>query len=508
MITYICGSMIKYSQFPEEFWKELDKLMTNGDEILLGDSDFDHRVYGRCRNKQYENVSVMRETPKRKRSRSHLESVLPSYVSMLKKCDHMIAVWDGESHEAYINILLLLSLHKKCRMYYLPTEECIEIDSVSEFKPYVQVREGWTVSDMEEVFRTCGFEDEMLDYRLEEGLIPESLLTEVISRAPISINKKLEMLEKLQKKNDLNHEAYIKVARHIEKGTDIDLVKQAIKDIFSFRSFISKAISDINQAKNCLKNGTYYLFIEWYDTDVFIEKSYPIGMFRSLKNVMKRIEHDEHNMCEGSDETVVDWWYRLEVWTADYGRWGSEDTHEFNYYIYKGEICWFERLREEREDDGVVSFMPENNDFFGGWLDLNLPTPFKLGDIINIDCTPFGPPFHALIFEARHQYDCCMPQVLFKMPFTDRWSISSLKHKHFYKDAESSHYEPVLSPLYRLRTVRKGELTEDDEILIKISKELKDEEMGYAFWSAFTSKGDGISAEEVLKAWESVSKKE
>ena len=35
MITYICGSMIKYSQFPNEFLKELDALMKDGDEILV-----------------------------------------------------------------------------------------------------------------------------------------------------------------------------------------------------------------------------------------------------------------------------------------------------------------------------------------------------------------------------------------------------------------------------------------------------------------------------------------
>ena len=67
MITYICGSMITYKQFPEEFLKELDVLMEDGDEILLGDSDFDHRVYGRLRNKQYGNVSVLKEAVSRKR---------------------------------------------------------------------------------------------------------------------------------------------------------------------------------------------------------------------------------------------------------------------------------------------------------------------------------------------------------------------------------------------------------------------------------------------------------
>ena len=56
MITYICGSDIKYSEFPKAFWEDLEKCMERGDEILLGDSDFAHRVYGRCKNKQYENV--------------------------------------------------------------------------------------------------------------------------------------------------------------------------------------------------------------------------------------------------------------------------------------------------------------------------------------------------------------------------------------------------------------------------------------------------------------------
>ena len=60
MITYICGSDIKYSEFPKAFWEHLGELMENGDEILLGDSDFAHRVYGRCKNKQYGNVKVLK----------------------------------------------------------------------------------------------------------------------------------------------------------------------------------------------------------------------------------------------------------------------------------------------------------------------------------------------------------------------------------------------------------------------------------------------------------------
>ena len=92
------------------------------------------------------------------------------------------------------------------------------------------------------------------------------------------------------------------------------------------------------------------------------------------------------------------------------------------------------------------------------------------------------------------------------MPFTDKWAISALKHKHFYKDCELHRYEPILSPLFRLRKVREDELTKDDELLLTIGKELKDdEEKGSSFWNAFDHGAMyGVSAEEVLKALESV----
>ena len=46
MITYICGTNgIHYREFPKAFWEEIKTLMNNGDEILLGDSDFDHSAH-------------------------------------------------------------------------------------------------------------------------------------------------------------------------------------------------------------------------------------------------------------------------------------------------------------------------------------------------------------------------------------------------------------------------------------------------------------------------------
>ena len=516
MITYICGSMIKYSQFPDAFLKELNNLMEEGDDILLGDNDFDHRVYGRFTNKQYKNVSVMKEGPVRKRWRFvRMESMLNSFVSMSKKCDRMIAVWDGESPDAFVNILLILALHKKCRMYYLPSGKCVEISSVEDIIPYVPERQRWTKEDIEGVLRTCCFGDQMIAYLLENFKFPsaaESFVTEIIGRAPIAIKKKRELMENLLKKNNLNYEAITKVSELIRTNADIELVKQTIKDTYDlFGPNLSNYISAIHRAENAMKNSMYYLFSEWYDLDVYFEKSYPIGMFDSFKKTMECIKREERFERDGVEEdedkdedNLNEGWYRIEAWYSDV--FDKEYEHTYNFYVYKDEVCWFEELHSETMDYGVKSYSPVNNDFFGDISDLELSTPFKCGDIVRVDCRPFGPPFNALVVEGRHQYDGCFPQVLFNVPYTDNWALTSLKYKRFYKDAEETHYCPHLSPLYRLRSAKPEELTEADEILIRISKNLGgDENKGSAFWNAWRhGASEGLSADELMKTWESV----
>ena len=69
-------------------------------------------------------------------------------------------------------------------------------------------------------------------------------------------------------------------------------------------------------------------------------------------------------------------------------------------------------------------------------------------------------------------------------------------------------YEPALSPLYRIRSVSEDELRDSDELLIRLSKELNgDEDKARAFWDVFHHESrDGVSAEEVIRLWESVIK--
>ena len=44
------------------------------------------------------------------------------------------------------------------------------------------------------------------------------------------------------------------------------------------------------------------------------------------------------------------------------------------------------------------------------------------------------------------------------------------KYKRFYKHAEVGFYEPMLSPLFRLRRVKPEEMTEEDEALKRRSE--------------------------------------
>ena len=498
MITYICGSSIKYSEFPKAFWDDLEKCMERGDEILLGDSDFAHRVYGMCKNKQYENVKVLKSvSPSRNRPEPSIKLSLPSAIKMLKQCDRIIVVWDGKSTEEYLLMLMAVSLHKSCDMYYLP--EATIVRRLKNLKPYAQENEEWKQEDVEKVLQTCGFSKQMIDCILEGGIPREDLIAEIICKAPVSLKVKRSVMETLSKKNNINYKAFIKVNELISSGNDFELIVQAVWDIIgNFGTCLEGCCRKIKCAEYSLKNCRYYLFAEWNSTDGFVG-NVPVGMFDSVEQALEYVKRED--AAFGADNKGVGrGWYRLESWPSELD--GTWETPRYDFYIYKGEICWFVELRPDRQAHGNVYFMSGDREFFNGSLDLSVSTPFKVGDIVNIDCRPFGIPFHAVVIEARDQFDCCMPQVLFRVPFTDKWSITALKHKHFYKFG----YCPPLSPLYRLRSVKPEDMSKEDEILVKVSEALNgDEEQGRLLWNTWHESGCGeMTVEELMEMVEAL----
>jgi hypothetical protein len=73
----------------------------------------------------------------------------------------------------------------------------------------------------------------------------------------------------------------------------------------------------------------------------------------------------------------------------------------------------------------------------------------------------------------------------------------------FYKDAELSHYTPMLSPLYRIRKVRDDEMTSDDINLRRFSAAIGgDEEKAVAVYKTWREgAGSGMSFEDVENAF-------
>lgn len=104
-----------------------------------------------------------------------------------------------------------------------------------------------------------------------------------------------------------------------------------------------------------------------------------------------------------------------------------------------------------------------------GRSDLNVPAPYKPGDILCIDCRPYTPlPFYCLLLQVRS--GCCGMWCLF--PNLDG-SIGqgALIHGHYYAQEYDFAMSGYLSPLYRARPFT-GELPENCRFMKRLSKKI------------------------------------
>ena len=323
-----------------------------------------------------------------------------------------------------------------------------------------------TENEMQEILAGCGFSCEMTNFLASKNAISPRDIVNAICRAPITLDEKSLLLGRVMEKCD--------------------------------QTFISDRLRDISEAKEALfsyatertHDKPLVLFNEWYDIDELRLKSEACGLFTRPEAAERYINNEEY------DNDTDEGYYRLEEWDPhDIDR----ENPRYDYFYYHGKVCWFEKLFPEKQEHGNTYYMPKNREFADGDLDINIVTPYKAGDIVLIDCRPFGPPFHAMILESRHQYDCCFPNIVFRYPGTDEWSLTPLKHKRFYKDTGWHTYEPMLSPLYRLRRVRNEEMTEEDDKLLELSKAISgSEEKAETAWNRWHD-----ASEEELN-WEKV----
>lgn len=102
---------------------------------------------------------------------------------------------------------------------------------------------------------------------------------------------------------------------------------------------------------------------------------------------------------------------------------------------------------------------------------MDLPVPFKSGDIIKVDSAPFAPVRAAVIIEEKQEpSSSCSPWVAYVDEFGDL-DAGALKHKAVTRKTFKNDRD-VPSPLYRPELYT-GELPEDEQILLKVSEAYK-----------------------------------
>ena len=198
-------------------------------------------------------------------------------------------------------------------------------------------------------------------------------------------------------------------------------------------------------------DGIFSLENNYYEEADYDNYSYFVGNFARYQDAQ------EYIAIENSNEDLQ--YYNLTRWVKN-----SEGKLEdvCSYIIHGHDILFLDLHNGDfREDYG--HFRAEN---------LNLPVPFRAGDILECDGFPFGPKFRMLILTINDNCDCCCVQGLY-LDECGKWNCGAVKH-----GAVSYDYSPKPSFLYRSK-IYTGELSEEENVLQLVSEYLHgDEEKG------------------------------
>lgn len=282
--------------------------------------------------------------------------------------------------------------------------------------------------DLKKIISSCGFSEEM-ERHLLGCTLSETCVIDLILGAPIPLTQKRDLIESMYSPDSLK------------------------------ASEISSCILEIDEALKALKlkDGELFTLTEcWYDDDSLGEKKSFAGPFLSfqtaLNHINKMIEEETEDLEEGEEYTC---WTEITKWSE----WYNEMEAIYSYTFIGNEICYFRRISENRRNsfDGYVNS-----------IELNLPVPFKVGDLVTLNCLPFAPVKRAVIIEITNDYDCCGVRILYRQKHEingkDEWAAGALKHGHGWNS-----YYPALSPLYRLSNFT-GELLPEERLMTEVQQ--------------------------------------
>lgn len=297
------------------------------------------------------------------------------------------------------------------------------------------------MNQYEQIITACGFSEEMERYLI--GDEPNDFqMIDIILGAPLPLTEKRKLLELL---NTQDSEEYDDVAECVREFDD--------------------ALAALE-----LKDGEIFTLSEyWYDDDILDENrsfAEPFLSFQAAAEYIKKLIEEETEDIDDIDEYVC--WTEITKWIP-VGEGKMKDV--YSYTFVGNEIHYFKRIGNLPRDSyrGYKSS-----------LDLNLPIPFKPGDIVTLNSLPFRPVKQAVLLEVDNM-DCCGVQILYprknKITGDIVWETGALKHGDGWEG-----YFPMLSSLYRLSKYE-GELSGEERILMDVQKLIyQNEETGRKLW--------------------------
>lgn len=284
---------------------------------------------------------------------------------------------------------------------------------------------------------------------------PEQLQTadyaDIITGAPIALTEKGRLLERL--------------SEHMTHSEDAGLIRD-------YSACLHMALQALES-----KDAAFSAEL-WKDGE---QLDGPYIAF-SMEEARRAIAQYRKRWEENADDEIAAYW-RIE----QYRQGGASDRNGFARPEYtfaadpNGEVQYFMHDPDFMHDPEKRRGVWAEGAFGGDALHLNLPVPYRPGDILEVGCAPYvSKPDYCILTEVGE--DCCDVQCLY--PCEDGCiEFGALKHgRYFFSCYYASRY---ISLLYGTR-VYAGELPRECEFMGRLSEKLhKEPEFGKTLWQVW-----------------------
>ena len=396
-------------------------------------------------------------------------------------------IWNGKDVDTFLDILESVDQNRVIEV--APENGIVRtvatLEDVRNLLPARNEQAEITKEEYEEILRTfmpsCEMREHLCDKRISHNQV-----TDLIMGAPVSLEKKAEYCLKLMCRDDYFQAMVDEISNNMpDKEFKAPIKKKLLRRHYE-KSFTAHYLA-LRSALDALelKRGELFLLRTVSCEDPLFDEntSRRSVLFLSLEAALRYVRDMIEDECWDKD---TERWMVLEKWCS--GESGEMELL-FRYYLILDEIVFFEKM--ERDSDERWGWRSGEYDFVTEGKKLDLPIPYRVGDIVQVDCRPFAPLKHVLVLEV--DIDLSAVTVLFQRE-DGKWNTGALKHGQYWE-----HHHPLMSPLYRLRSSNNAMLFRDESVLWRVQKHIsgnaeKGKKLQEVFYNSWC---DGMDAEEL-----------